>query len=147
MLPAVRSPWQRLLPVLVVLAGGLSPGTVEAGVIERAHVVEHVAELEPVAAQVVAQSQGDGIAIGYRYQVMSIMSLPVWTTEGRFVLFRADEHWNLPQTRVAEAAGVDSIDALPRPWGYRVPMGMVVAMVLLVAGVLAIDRVLRRQRA
>lgn len=113
----------------MVAASSLFPiSTANAGprdwILPQAPHLEYVGELEPVAAEAVAQEVGEGVQIGFRYQRHTFLSMEVWGSRGKYVLYRDDHVFGVPQARIPSAAGVESIDELPKPWRYSFPPGL-----------------------
>lgn len=125
----------RLLPVLAVLVVCLVPERADArrrrvGILVTsggtlAHATELDPGLDPELAERYAQELGGNIKVGFLYQYAGVFYVDFWTNNGKYVLYAGDNILQLPQEEVAIAAGVASVDELPVPLLYRVPLGWI----------------------
>lgn len=118
-----------------------------AGPISRGVRIDHVVDLDPIAAAAVAQQVGPGATIGYRYSTLNLFSFEIWNRDGKFVLHRGDKVWIRRQPAVARVLGIPSVDELSRPWRYNFPPALIVLVIAVAMFSVVGVRVLRALRS
>ncbi|MEM7152653.1 MAG: hypothetical protein AAF799_07415 [Myxococcota bacterium] len=130
-------PLARLLPLVALLVVFLAQRDAQARkrglvLITSGDSITHVADLDPEVAKALEEEIGPGVAVGYKYEQFGLFFVELWSWDGEFVLYRDDEFWTGEPAKIAEAAGVSSIDELKKPFTYTVPPGLIVIGVLVV---------------
>jgi hypothetical protein len=127
----------RWLPLLAFLLVLVPEGRAQAGrgivLITSGDSITKVADLAPEPAKAIEAEIGPGVAVGYKYEQFGLFFVEIWSWDGKYVLYRGDEFWDVDEATVAEAAGVASVSALGKPFTYTVPPGLIVIGVLVVA--------------
>lgn len=134
---AVSALVKRVVPLFALLWLCLAPGEAQAGrgvlLITSGDSITDVGELNPEVKEEIEQELGPGVKVGYYYEQFGLFFVEFWSWDGKFVLYKDDNYWELPEEAMTTAAGVSSLDELKVPWTYTIPPGIIVTVVLVIA--------------
>lgn len=122
-----------LLAVLVALLC-LAPARAYAGgffLVTYGDSFKYLGDVPAAQMAAIQQATGKDPQIGYKYSYVGLFWIDVWTWGGEYCLYKDKTYWSLDRSQAAALLGLDEA-ALPKPWTYRYPPG------LLILGVLAL---------
>ncbi len=80
--------------------------------------------------QLALESGFENPQIGFKYEYFSLFFLDLWTGEGEYVLYEGDRYFPLSEEQLATLG--TSADELGKPFMYRVPLGWIPLVILLI---------------
>ena len=119
------------IPALAVATVALTASEAHAArgimLITHGDDVRHYADLSGEAAAMAAEATGHEVQVGYLYSQFGVFWLELWTYDGRYCLYHGDNVWELEPEEAAKLIGVE-VDALGKPFLYRVPLGLLILL-------------------
>jgi hypothetical protein len=95
----------------------------------RGEKIVPLGELPPQALVELRRELQHDVSLGYAYKYWHVYWCPVWTWDGKYVLYHNDKSWVLKEEHLRNVTG-KSEEELGKPFWYRCPQGQIVLAVL-----------------